>query len=503
MNNKAKYSSPIASSSQHSQFNRVSSPKVGSSWPDYSGPVKQQQFTPESPRKNPSKYHHHHNHRSQTKSFHHQQRQQQQRDLNQSGDLSFQFHQQQHQQQQHVAGIIHDCGLPPLSDDSSNCALIQESLVDSVCNTSHCDTFDDIYCNTNAAVSETDTVAYHQNYEYPPQITCNTSTNNNTGYYNNDIQQQQQQQQQQSPFYVYHHYNDNSPAAAALSSSSSLSYLYGSPVASSPSAASQYHQTPSPHHHNHQLYINPNSAGCSSTNSTNSSNSPMCYYPTSSPYHQSQMMYSTSQQQFYPLSHSESLAVPPPPPPPTTTTTTTTSTESNIAELSNNSTDQLLMNLNDHSYTQQQQQQQQQPPLGICSQSMLESGYKFHYSPNTLVQMGINPLTYDYGHSAITTYGGGGSGGAENSENTENSVPQIKDDSDGLDLDSELDLEERETEQLACYTCRGRVMCFCYFIKIGYFKFPSFFDLVEYQYKKWRRMTQRQERLFKQSQQQY
>jgi len=43
-----------------------------------------------------------------------------------------------------------------------------------------------------------------------------------------------------------------------------------------------------------------------------------------------------------------------------------------------------------------------------------------------------------------------------------------------------------ETEQLACYTCRGRRMCFCYFLKVRYYKFPSFFDLMDHQYKKMR-----------------
>lgn len=41
-------------------------------------------------------------------------------------------------------------------------------------------------------------------------------------------------------------------------------------------------------------------------------------------------------------------------------------------------------------------------------------------------------------------------------------------------------------EQLACTVCRGRRMCFCYFLKVRYYKFPSFLDLVDHQYKKWR-----------------
>jgi len=45
---------------------------------------------------------------------------------------------------------------------------------------------------------------------------------------------------------------------------------------------------------------------------------------------------------------------------------------------------------------------------------------------------------------------------------------------------------EENDENLACQICRGRRMCFCYFLKVRYYKFPSFFDLVDHQYKKWR-----------------
>ena len=60
------------------------------------------------------------------------------------------------------------------------------------------------------------------------------------------------------------------------------------------------------------------------------------------------------------------------------------------------------------------------------------------------------------------------------------------------DLDSgEADLDDEQNgsssnEPLACYVCRGRRMCFCYFLKVRYYKFPSFLDLVDHQYKKWR-----------------
>jgi len=87
------------------------------------------------------------------------------------------------------------------------------------------------------------------------------------------------------------------------------------------------------------------------------------------------------------------------------------------------------------------------------------------------VQMGINPMTYDYGHSNITTYG-------------EDVYDENYDDSN---------LDDNE-EQLACYTCRGRRMCFCYFLKVRYYKFPSFFDLVDHQYKKWRQTVNRSKR---------
>ena len=45
---------------------------------------------------------------------------------------------------------------------------------------------------------------------------------------------------------------------------------------------------------------------------------------------------------------------------------------------------------------------------------------------------------------------------------------------------------DENDENLACTVCRGRRMCFCYFLKVRYYKFPSFFDLVDHQYKKWR-----------------
>ena len=58
--------------------------------------------------------------------------------------------------------------------------------------------------------------------------------------------------------------------------------------------------------------------------------------------------------------------------------------------------------------------------------------------------------------------------------------------------DEEYDDEEKE--QLACYICRGRRMCFCYFLKVRYYKFPSFLDLIDHQYKKWKSSVQKAKR---------
>ena len=56
---------------------------------------------------------------------------------------------------------------------------------------------------------------------------------------------------------------------------------------------------------------------------------------------------------------------------------------------------------------------------------------------------------------------------------------------DDYDYDDNGNAEDND-ENLACQVCRGRRMCFCYFLKVRYYKFPSFFDLVDHQYKKWR-----------------
>jgi hypothetical protein len=154
---------------------------------------------------------------------------------------------------------------------------------------------------------------------------------------------------------------------------------------------------------------------------------------------------------------------------PSPTTANSANVSSCCDETTNgNSTTEMLNNLNDQSslgnfsYVAP-------PPLAQCpppatTQPLMGNGYEY-YDPNTLVQMGINPMTYDYGHSGITTYG-------------EDVYDENYDDNSNLDNEAD--------EQLACYVCRGRRMCFCYFLKVRYYKFPSFFDLVDHQYKKWR-----------------
>ncbi len=59
-------------------------------------------------------------------------------------------------------------------------------------------------------------------------------------------------------------------------------------------------------------------------------------------------------------------------------------------------------------------------------------------------------------------------------------------DQDATNIDEWDEDYDGDKEQLACYVCRGRRMCFCYFLKVRYYKFPSFLDLVDHQYKKWK-----------------
>jgi hypothetical protein len=68
---------------------------------------------------------------------------------------------------------------------------------------------------------------------------------------------------------------------------------------------------------------------------------------------------------------------------------------------------------------------------------------------------------------------GGGGGGGGNSGYIESYG--------GEDEDENADLGEGE---LACETCHGRRMCFCYYLKVRYYKFPSFMDLMHSQFKK-------------------
>jgi len=53
--------------------------------------------------------------------------------------------------------------------------------------------------------------------------------------------------------------------------------------------------------------------------------------------------------------------------------------------------------------------------------------------------------------------------------------------------------DDENDENLACQVCRGRRMCFCYFLKVRYYKFPSFFDLIDHHYKKWRKTIHHQQ----------
>ena len=48
--------------------------------------------------------------------------------------------------------------------------------------------------------------------------------------------------------------------------------------------------------------------------------------------------------------------------------------------------------------------------------------------------------------------------------------------------------DSTEDAKLACIICRGRKKCFCYFIKVGYHKFPSYVDYAEYHFKQWKTM---------------
>ncbi|RNA45145.1 hypothetical protein BpHYR1_043851 [Brachionus plicatilis] len=95
-------------------------------------------------------------------------------------------------------------------------------------------------------------------------------------------------------------------------------------------------------------------------------------------------------------------------------------------------------------------------PVSMCSPASSENPYAF-CDQNGMFNM---QNYYDYVNGGIQSFG---------------------DDEE----EEEEDLDQ-ENEQLACYTCRGRRMCFCYFLKVRYYKFPSFLDLVDHQYKKWR-----------------
>lgn len=97
-------------------------------------------------------------------------------------------------------------------------------------------------------------------------------------------------------------------------------------------------------------------------------------------------------------------------------------------------------------------------PVSMCSPAGSDNPYAFCDPNNSMFNL---QSYYDYVNGGIQSFG------------------------DENDDEQEEDLDQ-ENEQLACYTCRGRRMCFCYFLKVRYYKFPSFLDLVDHQYKKWR-----------------
>lgn len=50
-------------------------------------------------------------------------------------------------------------------------------------------------------------------------------------------------------------------------------------------------------------------------------------------------------------------------------------------------------------------------------------------------------------------------------------------------------------EKLACKICRGRKKCFCYFLKVGYFKFPSYHDYAIHQQQQCLELLKRSRRM--------
>ena len=100
----------------------------------------------------------------------------------------------------------------------------------------------------------------------------------------------------------------------------------------------------------------------------------------------------------------------------------------------------------------------------ICSPNPYDSYYDpglNHPLYQGFQNFSANGLPCDYDHNDITTYG---------------------DEYD--ETYDEKSTTDTENEQLACYVCRGRRMCFCYFLKVRYYKFPSFFDLMDHLTKK-------------------
>jgi hypothetical protein len=59
---------------------------------------------------------------------------------------------------------------------------------------------------------------------------------------------------------------------------------------------------------------------------------------------------------------------------------------------------------------------------------------------------------------------------------------------------AQMMIDSAEEEKLACKICRGKKKCFCYFIKVGYHKFPSYVDFAEYQFRQWKSNMQKPNR---------
>ncbi len=132
-------------------------------------------------------------------------------------------------------------------------------------------------------------------------------------------------------------------------------------------------------------------------------------------------------------------------------------------------------------YAQQQQQQQQQ-------QMPLTPDQSIYGTNENSVDNEFNGTNDFYYNSATNEY----YTRTDNSQQVDNNV-NIGSANDLYDDDNNNpNADDADGSQLACQTCRGRRMCFCYFLKVGYYKFPSYVDLVDFHYKKWRTNASKQ-----------